>query len=239
MLDMTKEKTAEGTQPLKWVWLLYLASNLPLAMLFLTRDESRVGLISMSRIGVFALAAGFLVFWITTQSLLGMFRYPLAPLLSARVLASQVIQAALVLWASRSWPFVFLTLFMTILTALTLVVLALSGWKLLSRPIRWFRVLVYATFVALCVLFCQIFLGPLIIGLKGMGAMRLVAIIAVIALNSVNTALVLYHFPLPAKPVRLGADYDREWQRWAPRTFILLIASAIAAAVLAAVGGIR
>jgi hypothetical protein len=224
---------------LKWVWLLYLASSLPLAMLFLTRDESRVGLISMSRIAVFALAAGFLIFWITIQGLLGIYRFPLTPRPAWRLLAGQVVQAGLVLAAGRSSSLVFLTMFMTVLTALTLVVLALAGWKLLKAPLRWFPVLVFLAFAVLCVLFYQIFLGPLLIGLGSLAAPWLAAVAAVMVLNALNTAIVLYHFPLSAGPARLGVDYDRHWQRWAPRTLALLIAAAVVAAVIADLRGIQ
>ncbi len=236
---MTTEKTTWGIRIAKWAWLLYLASSFPLAMLFLTQDESRVGLIPMSRIGVFALAAGFVVFWIATQALLGVYRFPQAPPLIARLLAGQVIQAGVVFWAGRSLSLVLLTLFMTILTALTLVVLALAGWKFLKAPRGWFRIVVFILFAALCGLFYQIFFGPLRIGLKGLEALPLIVTVAVMAANVISTASILYHFPLNVPPVRLGVDYDRIWQRWAPPTLILLIAASIAAAVIADSRGIQ
>lgn len=239
MWTMTTGKTSWGIRIAKWAWLLYLASSFPLAMLFLTRAESRVGLIPMSRIGVFALAAGFVVFWIATQALLGVYRFPQSSSLVARLLAGQIVQAGLVLWAGRSPSLVLLTVFMTLLTALTLVVLALAGWKLLKAPRGWFRTIVFVLFAALCGLFYQIFFGPLRIGLKGLEALPLIVIVAVMAANVVNTALILYHFPLNVTPVRLGPDYDRIWQRWAPPTLILLIAASIAAAVIADYRGIQ
>ncbi len=236
---MSNGKEEGGYRLLKWVWILYLASLSPLAMIYMSSPESRLGVVSMSRIGLSIFGASFVIFWIATQSLLAVYRFPKGTVPAARLLAGQALQAALALVAAPSWSFALYTCFVSILTALCVLVLALSGWKLLARPIRLFRVLVYVCFVALCFLFYQIFLGPLSIGFSALSGLSLVVIIAAMAVNVVNTVLVLYHFPVLAKPVRLGPDYDRVWQRWAPPTMVLLIASAVAATVMAGVHGIR
>jgi hypothetical protein len=55
---------------------------------------------------------------------------------------------------------------------------------------------------------------------------------------TVNSGLIvfsLYHFSVFVPPAQADAAYDREWERWAAPTIIVLILSAAAAVVVAGV----
>ena len=170
------------------------------------------------------------------QSLLALYRFPLGTPGALGLVSSHALQFVLILLAGASWMFSFYLSFFTTLTAIVIVALILSAWKLLTRPRHWLRVLLFVSLALLCLLFLQIFLGPLIIGFSGLLSWQIGLDIAAMAANIGYTVHALYSFSSFARPGPRLPLFDQEWQRWAPPTVIILILSAAAAVV---VGGIR
>ena len=221
---------------LKWIWLLYQALILPLSALYLSTPQTRLSVIPLARIILFLLGAAFLVLWLIAQSLLALYRFPLGTPTALRLVSGHVLQFVLILLAGASWPFTFYLSFFTTLTAIVIMVLILSAWKLLARPGRWLRVFLFIVLALSCLLFLQIFLGPLLIGFSGLRPWPKTLDIAAMAANIGYTVQALYGFSIFARPGPRVPLFDREWQRWAPATVIMLMLSAAAAVV---VGGIR
>ncbi|MCJ7611298.1 MAG: hypothetical protein MUP19_03470 [Candidatus Aminicenantes bacterium] len=224
---------------LKWAWLLFQASILPVSALYLSTAPSELSVIPVARIALFLLGSAFLVFWLIGQSLLAMYRFPLGTAPALRLVSGQALQFVLIFLAGASWTFAFYLSFITKLAAVIILVMILAGWKLLARPLRLFRVLFYLCLAFLCLLFLNIFLGPLLIGLSGLQSWQIAVDIAAMTLNIGQTVYTLYSYSIFARPSRLSPLYDRAWQKWAPATVILLILSAVAAAVIAGTRGIQ
>jgi hypothetical protein len=224
---------------LKWIWLVYQALILPFAALYLSTPQTRLSVIPLGRIVLFLLGAAFLVLWLIAQSLLAMYRFPLGTPAARRLVSGHVLQFVLILLTGTSWTFAFYLSFFTTLTAIVLMVLILSAWKLLARPGRWFRVFLFIALAFFCLLFLQIFIGPLLIGFSGLLPWQKALDIAAIAANIGFTVHALYGFSIFARPGPPVPQFDLEWQRWAPATVIVLILSAAAAVVVAGIRGIQ
>lgn len=221
---------------IKWTWLLYQSSILPLSALYLSSPMSNPIIVPFSRIALYLLGAAFLVLWIMAQSLLSMFRFPLSTASSVRLVAAQFLQLVAIVAAGNSLTFAFYLSFFTSLAAIAILVLITSGWKLLTRPFRWLRALLFLVLAGLVFCLMGIFLGPLLSGFSELLTRQTVLDIAVLAANVGFTVRTLYGFSIFARPDKLDRSFDREWQRWAPATFILLTLSVIVAATI---GGVR
>jgi len=236
---MDKVNVSPVYRLLKWIWLLFQASILPVSAIYLSTPPAELSVIPVARIGLFLLGAAFLVFWLIGQSLLAMYRFPLGTAVAARLVGSQAFQFVLIVLTGASWTFAFYASFITTLTAVIIIVMILSGWKMLARPVRWLKVFFYLCLAFLCLLFLNIFLGPLFIGFTGLETWQVVLDIAAMALSIGQTVYALYSFSIFGRPTRLGPLYDKAWQKWAPATVIVLIISAVAAVVIAGTRGIH
>jgi hypothetical protein len=239
IIVMRNENDSPAYRLLKWTWLFYQSLILPLSALYLSSPQSRLSVIPVARIGLFVLGAAFVVLWIIAQSLLSMYRFPLGTAPALRLVSGQVLQIVLILLAGASWTFAFYLSFFTTLTAIIIIVLVVSAWKLLARPRRWLRVMLFVSLVFICLLFLNIFLGPLLIGLSGLQPWQRMLDIAAMAVNAGLTVMILYGYSIFSRPAPRVSMFDQEWQRWAPATAIMLILSAAAAVVIAGIRGIQ
>lgn len=233
---MGNETDSRAYRLLKWSWLLCQSMILPLSALYLFSPMSNPMIMPFSRIALYLLGAAFLVLWIMAQSLLSMFRFPLSTASALRLVSGQFLQFIVIVLAGNSLAFAFYLSFFTSMTAVVALALIASGWRLLARPFRWFRAMLFFILAGLSFCFMGMFLGPLLSGFSELLFGQTALDIAAAAANIGFTVRILYGFSIFARPGTMDALYDREWQRWAPATFIMLTLSVIIAVTI---GGVR
>jgi hypothetical protein len=232
---MANHERVKFYRALKWLWLLLQALILPLAALHAVSLGVRWPLALPALLLYFA-GAAFLILWLIAQALLAMARFPLTLKGALLLVGGTVAQFAFHAAAGGSLAAAAYAVFFATLAALAALVgtmaIAAVTQRIGSLQARLAALLALLPTAGL-VWFLAAPLRPVFFRLTGWReALDWLAL----ALNSGLIATSLYRFSIFAPPADNEAATTREWERWAAPTIIVLILSATAAIVLAAIG---
>ena len=231
---MSPEASSRLYRTSKWLWLLLQALILPLAALHAVSAPVRWPLSLPAPLLAFA-AAAFLVLWLIAQSLLCMARFPLTPKGGLLLVGGTVAQFASLAASGGSLPAAAYSVFFATLAALAAILAMLTTlavWRRLgSAPVRLAALLALLPMAGLL----WFLAAPLRPAFSGLPAWQRVLEWLVLALNSGLIVFGLYRLSIFAAPADDDAASNREWASWAAPTIIILILSAVAALVIAAI----
>ncbi|MCX6556228.1 MAG: hypothetical protein NTW95_02175 [Candidatus Aminicenantes bacterium] len=220
----------------KWVWLLLQALILPLAAVHAVAVPAGYWPLIIPLPLLVFFGTAFLVLWLIAQSLLAMARFPLTLGGSLLLVGGTVAQFAFLAVSGGSLAGAAYSVFFATLAALALVALILTAVALRRRtgplPARLLALLAQLPVAGLV----WFMLAPLRPVFSGLGPRR--EWLEWLVLGS-NVGLIVFNlsrFSIFAPQAPDEEAYDREWERWAAPTIIILILSATAAAVVTGVG---
>ena len=228
----------------KWAWLLLQCAMPVLAALYFTQHLKTTGAgaalppaLAEPLLGLSG--ALYLVLWIVAESMLSMYRFPLELSDAWPLVGGFTGQFAVLALTGGSVPFAaYAGLYVTLAALLACGFLMLvagrrmrDGGRLGGR-IRLAPLAIGVPAALLVAVLPLVALWPALrTGLGNLGPARLAVSLCVLAANVVITVRTLIGFSILGQPDPRAAEYDVEWERWAPQTVILLILAATAAAI--------
>lgn len=248
---MNTESRPAVYRRLKWTWLLAQGAMPALAAAHLARFLPAAGEaapFSPARFlyhGGLALSGAMtLILWLIAEALLCMYRFPLGPGGAAALVGGFFVQFLVLAWTGDSILFAAYTGLYVSLAAL-FGAMALLGGAALRRRVRnpspagprptagWIAGLLAA--VSMIVLTLAFLFPPLRAGFAALRpAHRWISGLVLLA-NTAATLRLLVDFSTWGRPDPRKAEFDREWERWAAPTIVILILGATAAIVAAGI----
>jgi hypothetical protein len=216
----------------KWLWLLLQALTLPLAALYAASPRVRWPLSLPAPLLCLA-GSAFLVLWLIAQSLLAMGRFPLSLNGALLLVNGTIVQLVFLAVSGGSLARAAYSVFFATLAAMAVIsaIMAFAAlrWRTVPPAARLAALLAQMAAAGLI----WFMMAPLRRDFSGQPLWRETLEWLILIVNSGLIVFSLYRFSIFALPAAGDEAYALEWERWAAPTIIVLILSAVAAAVVA------